>query len=79
MRHVIHTPHGWVFEINRDHGIIVCVEEPESAKSFDTASKAQAWINRYADCGYGLNSESAFVVSFHTEGIQPTPRDQLRR
>lgn len=63
IRHVISTPHGFVLEINRNHGTIVCVEKPEHARSFDTASKAKAWLNRYADCGYGMNSETAYVVT----------------
>ena len=66
MRYVIQVPYGYVLEINRDHGTIVCVAEQENARHWDTPSKAKQWLNRYADCGYGLNSESASIVGYET-------------
>ena len=63
-RYAVRTPYGYVLDINRQHGTIVCVPTPQQARNWDTAGKAKQWLNWYADCGYGLNSESAAVVAY---------------
>jgi hypothetical protein len=52
---VLSTSIGYVRSIRHPNGVVV-TSSASAAKKFATSKKAEQFVERYSDCGYGLNS-----------------------
>jgi len=59
----INTNTGYVVGINNTHLCVVTSFDVAHAKTFKTRGQAERYLNKNADCGYGLNSATASVVA----------------
>lgn len=60
-RYAIKTPQGYVAGFNHTHQVVQVAGRPDRIKKFVSMTSALGFINRYADAGYGLESETAEV------------------
>lgn len=60
-RYAIKTPRGYIAGFSHTHQVVQIAGLPDRIKTFVSMTSALAFINRYADAGYGLESETAEV------------------
>ena len=60
--YIIQDHVGYVAGYDATFQIIQSTLDPHYAKPFATQAAAQAYIDRYADAGYGLTREHAKIV-----------------
>lgn len=59
--YAIKVRRNYVYGYNSSMQIVV-MGSLALAKRFATKEKAQAWLDRHADCGYGLSSSAAKIT-----------------
>ena len=59
--YVIETPIGFVFGFNKTHQCVQVCGDVSQAKQWKREGNAYRFLEKYADCGYGLNLDDAKV------------------
>lgn len=65
MSFAIQIPAGLVSGYNSAHMIVQVTRQNENVKVFATEKKAFAFIEKYADAGFGLSRADSKVVPFN--------------
>lgn len=57
-------------KINREHQIVALTTDLSYAATWSSAAKAQAFIDKYGDAGYGLSRDKSFVVPLLAAAVE---------